>query len=303
VDRAILEFEPRPGLTNPYRPDTVVDGWATGEFVVRACSLRGYAHRYRGVARQDDLALGLNASTGALALAVADGVSSAKQSHLGATVVCLSAVEFLVSAESEAEVDWQKLLNEAVVQMVEAAHTWLGTERDAAIAERLLASTLVSGLVTPQSDGSLLVTLVQAGDSSAWILSREKEYRPLVPAKTERDGLVSSKVVALPRLPDEIVPATGQVLPGEVLLVGTDGFGDALGDGQGLIGALFAERLAGPLSMVEFAHLLDFSRETFDDDRTLVAVWPKAESPFAATPGAPAGDVSQQASDAAPPDA
>jgi hypothetical protein len=28
-------------------------------------------------------------------------------------------------------------------------------------------------------------------------------------------------------------------------------------------------------SLIEFAHMVDFSRETFDDDRTLVAVWPR----------------------------
>lgn len=298
VDRAIQEFEPRPGLTSPYRPDTVLDGWASAGLVVRACSLRGYAHRYHGRARQDDVALGLNPSTGALALAVADGVSGAPQSHLGASVVCRAAVDFLVSAASEADVDWERLLQQAAAQMVEAAHAMLGVERDAAIAERLLASTLVSGLVTPQPDGSLHVSLVQVGDSSAWVLSREHEYRALVPAKVERDGLVDSRVVPLPRVPAEIAPAIGRVLPGEVLLVGTDGFGDALGDGEGLIGALFAERLAGPPSMVEFAHLLDFSRETFDDDRTLVAVWPKA--PVSAALGPAAVEASHAPEDVPP---
>jgi hypothetical protein len=30
-------------------------------------------------------------------------------------------------------------------------------------------------------------------------------------------------------------------------------------------------------SLIEFAHAVDFSRETFDDDRTLVAVWPRRQ--------------------------
>jgi hypothetical protein len=35
--------------------------------------------------------------------------------------------------------------------------------------------------------------------------------------------------------------------------------------------------LTGPAvpSLIEFAHAVDFTREAFDDDRTLVAVWPR----------------------------
>lgn len=50
-----------------------------------------------------------------------------------------------------------------------------------------------------------------------------------------------------------------------------------LGTGHGGVGNLFGDVLTGPWvpSLIEFAHEVDFSRETFDDDRTLVAVWPK----------------------------
>jgi len=64
---------------------------------------------------------------------------------------------------------------------------------------------------------------------------------------------------------------------GQVLLLGTDGIGDPLGSGYGGVGNLFRELFAGPEppSIIEFAHAVDFSRETFDDDRTLVAVMPR----------------------------
>ena len=47
-------------------------------------------------------------------------------------------------------------------------------------------------------------------------------------------------------------------------------------------------------SLIEFAHAVDFSRETFDDDRTLVAVWPRKQVPARAAPewrrpGSPVG--------------
>jgi hypothetical protein len=70
----------------------------------------------------------------------------------------------------------------------------------------------------------------------------------------------------------------GPLAHGEVLLIGTDGFGDPLGDGTGPVGAHFAVRLARPRPPIAFAHDLDFSRETFDDDRTLLAIWPRQMS-------------------------
>jgi hypothetical protein len=52
-----------------------------------------------------------------------------------------------------------------------------------------------------------------------------------------------------------------------------------LGTGHGGVGNLFGEVLTGPWvpSLIEFAHAVGFSRETFDDDRTVVAVWPRTQ--------------------------
>jgi hypothetical protein len=78
----------------------------------------------------------------------------------------------------------------------------------------------------------------------------------------------------LPYVPESVEAVVEHLTASEVLLVGTDGFGDPLGDGTGPVGALFARHLAVPPTPLRLAQLLDFSRETFDDDRTLVAVWP-----------------------------
>ena len=50
----------------------------------------------------------------------------------------------------------------------------------------------------------------------------------------------------------------------------------------------------GAQSLIEFAHAVDFSREAFDDDRTLVAMWPRKQVPCKAgrhsrAPGSPSG--------------
>jgi hypothetical protein len=63
-----------------------------------------------------------------------------------------------------------------------------------------------------------------------------------------------------------------------------------------VVGNLLRDVLTGPTappSLIEFAHAVDFSRETFDDDRTLVAVWPRTQVPAPETgaewrrPGSP----------------
>ena len=94
-------------------------------------------------------------------------------------------------------------------------------------------------------------------------------------------GVASSAVVGLPRLPAETIPMIVDIADDDVLLIATDGIGDPLGSGQGGVGNLFRDVLTRPSapSLIEFAHAVDFSRETFDDDRTLVAVWPRKQIP------------------------
>jgi hypothetical protein len=58
------------------------------------------------------------------------------------------------------------------------------------------------------------------------------------------------------------------------VLVATDGVLDALGRGKGSVGEFIRELCRDPsISPHDFAAAVDFSRETFDDDRTLVAIW------------------------------
>jgi hypothetical protein len=108
----------------------------------------------------------------------------------------------------------------------------------------------------------------QAGEAASALKGPEQKNDP-------RDEVISSAVASLPRIPARIAPAGVGLSPDSVLLIGTDGFGDPLGDGDGKLGRLFAENLRTPPHGRGLAHLLDFSRETFDDDRTLVALWPR----------------------------
>ena len=270
VGTPAADFEPRPADTLSYRPDTIADGWSTDEFTVRLASVRGYAHRYAGLPRQDDAAVVHHPGSGAVVFAVADGVSAAPLAHLGATAACRAAVTAVIGAlDAGLAVDWSTVVEHAAWQLVEQAAAVLRLERpDPGRAEDEMATALIAGLICPV-EATADVAVVRVGDSAAWVL-RDGRYRRLFEPKDAT--IVESAVTALPRMPD--LEVRGDPLaPGDVLLVGTDGFGDPLGDGTGRVGAHFAVRLARPRPPMAFAHDLDFSRETFDDDRTLLAIW------------------------------
>lgn len=292
-------FEPRVTSSEyrsvPYRPDSVIDGWATDGFVMRAASLRGYRHRYYGVPRQDDLAIAYLRAPERLVVAVADGVSAARQSHFGATIAARYAAQWVAEAigAEATKLDWDALLRGAAWQLVELGISQFGVERGpgaAAATENLLATTLICAVIDFSADASnAVVHLIGVGDSSAWLLDPQTGgYTLLLGGKGDpHEPITSSAVSGLPRVPADTTPTVVEVPRGSVLLIATDGFGDPLGSGNGTIGQLFAAKLAAPPSMIEFAHLLDFSRETFDDDRTLVAIWPLARHGIAG-PGGPA---------------
>lgn len=273
----IFEFEPRPPDQTSYRPDTVYDDWSCESFLVRLASVRGYAHRYHGIPRQDEAEVAFHPQSGAVLFAVADGVSSARQAHIGAAIACRSAMRGIrhqLTAGPDA-VDWLKILDDAASSLTRQAAYTLRQERPAQAAVLdLFATTLVAGYVAPARGGAV-VSMVQVGDSSAWIL-RQGRYRSIL--KEKHDPLrqvISSAVTPLPAMPDRVTPVTVGLPCDAVLLIGTDGFGDPLGDGDGQLGRLFARCLTTPPPGRAFAYLLDFSRETFDDDRTLVGIWPR----------------------------
>src|SRR5262245_10399511 len=269
VDIATVPFEPRPPRPHEYRPDIVCDGWSNAHFTVRLTSVRGYAHRYAGVCRQDAVDARSHPPTGAVVFAVADGVASAPLADIGAHMACELAVAGLLERlDHEPEgLDCVEIVDEVAAAMCER----LGGQPSELAAT--YGTTLVAGAVLSSPDGPY-GTVVQVGDSAAWLL-RERRFTPVVPSKAARlSTVLISSVPALPDRSDSLAPVWFDIPTDAVLLVGTDGFGDPLGDGGGLVGGLFADVLSEVPPALALAHALDFSRETFDDDRTLVAIWP-----------------------------
>lgn len=275
--------EPSPTATQyrsmPFRPDMALDGWSTDAMTVRGVSQRGHLHRHNGAPRQDDFAVHQLPGERVLVL-VADGVSQSTQSHLGASIAVAQAAEWISAnlGPSTADLDWSALIRNTAYALAAKAQILFDlAEPDPVRAEKELATTLVCAIIEPVKPGLLRAHLVSVGDSSAWVLTAGRFIEVLGGKTTLDGGVATSAVSALPRVPANLAPTVFDFLGDAVLLIGTDGVGDPLGEGRGSVGDLFRDVLirARPPSLIEFAHAVDFSRETFDDDRTLVAVWPK----------------------------
>ncbi len=260
----------------PYRPDTIVDGGSAFGLTVRAASVRGLSKRWSAGPRQDDLCLRRHEPTGSVIAAVADGVSGAPRSDLGAALAVRAAVA-AVARQLDAgreELDWQEVFSHAAWALVEE-HRRASADPGAGVrqAGETLSTTLLVAALTSRADGRAQVQLAHVGDSPAFLLSKRR-YEAILGGEDGAGTLIGGGVEALPRAARNVRSARCELVSPAVLLLATDGFALPLAAGASEVGAVFARELKSPRTIVDFARLLDFSRSTYDDDRTLVAVWP-----------------------------
>jgi serine/threonine protein phosphatase PrpC len=282
--------EPKLGAIEPYRPDTVADGGSAFGLTVRAASVRGLSKRYAGGPRQDDICLRVHDRGRTLIVAVADGVSGAARSDLAAALAVRYATaavarqldggaipERRIDGGSDLDgrpvIDWGDVFDQAAWALVEE-HRRSSGDGSAGVddAAGTLATTLLVAAVTAGPADVPRVQVAGVGDSPA-ILLRGKDYDPVVDEPERSDGLIGGGVEALPRGARTVRSGTCKLEAGSVLLLCTDGLALPLAGGSGEVGRTLARELASPPDVVDFARLLDFSRSTYDDDRSLVAVW------------------------------
>jgi hypothetical protein len=264
--------------------DTLLDAARVGGLVVRAASVCGTSHRYRGTPRQDDYALCVVADRW-LVVAVADGVSAGALSHQAATIACRGAAglvrEALVATDAPEQIPWGEVLDGLARRIVAHGRRVLGDEQSAeeitaADVARAMATTLLVVVlpVEADADGCRRGALIAVGDPSAFALGADGAWSALTAVKNADAEVATSATAALPYLPAELPAATPiELAAGERVFVMTDGVGDPLGHGDGDVGRFLASAWAQPPDPVAFAAQVGFARKSYDDDRTVVGVW------------------------------
>lgn len=252
-------------------PDTVIDGWENKEFVIRAAAVRGQEHRHSGMPRQDAFHVEVSPNGQYIFAAVADGVSSAKLSHKGASTAVRYAVEWLkrsYSSHTEFE-GWDDLVKGTAWAVKSLA------DKSPDNSPMDFATTLVVAVIR-RDGGGLAAESVSIGDSGFWKLGKDGIFLHEGGKRESSSIFASSAVSPLPSVPHSIQNSAASSAEEEVLMLGSDGIGDPLGGGGGPLTELLKQRLLGRIpSLIEFAHLVDFSKAGFADDRVLIAIWPK----------------------------
>lgn len=302
---------PLPAAVAPVRPDTTLDGARLANLDYRAVSLRGFSHWQAAKPRQDAYLLRVTSNQQWLVGCVADGVSSAIFSHAAADLACRVITRQIAEALADydrppdpgkweglvGDLPWQAGIDRASAAIVTRAAELMGGTREqhaaahepaagiepprveiaARDARTIMATTAVAFAVaaTRTPDGLVpYAVAVASGDSSALVLS-DGRWHPITAVKNADGEVASNAVLALPRQV-QARPVSGFLRPGEALVIISDGLGDPLGQGTGVVGRFLAAQWSRPPDLLAFAAQAAFYRRTFTDDRTAVVVWHRA---------------------------
>ncbi|MFI6400507.1 protein phosphatase 2C domain-containing protein [Rhodococcus coprophilus] len=247
--------------------DTALD-WLDDEIgQVRAVSVRGHIHRYSAEVRQDNFAFSRGVNY--LALAVSDGVGSAKASHIGSAVASRTLVE------SEALLkDIAAAKTPGEVSLRDIATLLRSVASDNGVEATDVSTTLTAAVVfdTVSPTGVKAVVIVQIGDSPAFKLSRGEWIELRCPAaEAEQGDLIDNSVNPLPGHHTASVWVE-RFEPGESLVLVSDGVSDPVnsnGDYARALGVLWTSDAPAPADLLK---VLDATVKSFDDDRTLVGI-------------------------------
>lgn len=286
-DGGTYRISGKPSLMSDSVPDIELDWGLVDGIEVRSASIRGRTHRYEGSVRQDscNIASISGVSDSYLFLCVADGLGSYPKSHIAARESSLSAAENFKDLLREA-VSLESIDANIIIERIECHLLELLRRQEAnrnlslrEVGERM-RTTLSIALIRniPNEEGVRHGKTFTIGDTSAWILQKEGSWKPITPVKGANTDVFSSSVSAIPSFSGVTFAEREFVLrKGDAFFLMSDGIGDPLGDGSGLVGEALGAQLRTAPDIYDFARICDFARRTHMDDRTLVGIWMPSE--------------------------
>ncbi|MEV7926682.1 protein phosphatase 2C domain-containing protein [Kitasatospora sp. NPDC088264] len=251
------------------------DEATVGALTIRAASVVGPGHRCGRPAepRQDSYRIGRSPDSRYAIVAVADGLSSAAWSDVGATAASSQAVTLLreqIEAVGFDRLDVKALYGRVAESIAaHAAGRGVGTSH--------LATVLITAVIAePDANGVARAWVGWLGDSSAWTLDpRVPLWRFSAGEAKDRAAVVVSNEVAgrLPDTPHLAVDGYVTLASGAALALVTDGIGDAWADRAGNVNEYFANAWRSPVPATRFTADVGFDAPQCLDDRTAVVVW------------------------------
>lgn len=289
---AMLRITPsvRSRLSGAYVPDSAVDSGIVSDSVsVGVVSIKGASHHLSGTPRQDAYAIGSDDSW--VVIAIADGVSEGKLSHVAATEAARVAVteSLRALADSTPElVSWPDIgrkARDAIRALGQRrAQQQVGPDdTPPEISDRTIAmimSTTCDLLIAPteRKYGSLRVWRVRiSGDGSFYVLDPARGWGLLDSGKDSASSTVDNSVGdPLPLGGDSPDVESWELAPGQAAVLCTDGFGDVIGEGSRPVGRYLFEAWQHPLDTTRLLVTSSFVNTNADDDRTAAIVWATA---------------------------
>ncbi|GHH87196.1 protein phosphatase 2C domain-containing protein [Streptomyces capitiformicae] len=262
-------------------PDIVVDGAAYGSLTVRAASVRGDSHRYQSEPRQDSLALTRIGEPGRdelLLLAVADGVGSAARSHVGSQEACRLAALHLDAASAELTEALRAGDQGRFASLVETQMQRVGTLLTHHAHERgddpAAYATTLRCLLVPQDPEIRTRGFLAVGDGGTALLRAAEWHLALTDPEQGDDGMIDTRTAALPHDHGVRARLLGPALPGDVLVLCTDGLSAPLAGDGGMRDFLRSAWGSGTApAPADFLWQLQYRVKSYDDDRTAVVLW------------------------------
>ncbi|MEU8203419.1 protein phosphatase 2C domain-containing protein [Streptosporangium sp. NPDC049046] len=276
--RVVVGPEPRriavhlPWSTTSADAGLALDGGLVKGTTVRAATVRGRTHSFRGETRQDAYGVRLSGDERWVIAVVADGLGSARHAEIASTVAVRAALDGIDSAlrsgERPQSWDWKSVLAH-VSDTVRRTTESLGAPRPGTNTERTPSArpgtTLTVAVLPSEGEGQAVCAAV--GDSPA-ILVTGGRWQALA-----GEGGGDNVTAAIPGDLADIQVQMFSWRAGDLLVLSSDGFAAGVAGGRTPLAQRLSQTWRTPPSLVDFVREVDFRLSTFDDDRTVVAIW------------------------------